>query len=184
VSQFDPRIGGLVSLPHSQGVGQGRRQEQIAPAKAADTGFAEVLREKLAAAGLELSAHAQRRLTSRGIRLDEQRTEKIGEVVELLASKGAREALLVLEDGALVVSVRARKVITALSLGDLRERVVTGIDAAAFVEVRGQAKGVDAAQGSGLPAGGATEPGPPPPSANGLPGQVSPPGREELGKDH
>ncbi len=184
MTPLDPRIGGLVSLPHSQGVGQGQRREQRAPAKAADAGFAEVLREKLAASGLELSAHARRRLVSRGIRLDQQRMERIGEAVELLTRKGAREALLILDDGALVVSIRARKVITALSLGDLRERVVTGIDAAAFVEVRGQTREVDAVQGSGLPAGGATAPGPPPPSSNGLPGEVSPPGELGKGKDH
>lgn len=91
--------------------------------------------ELLDAAGtrLKLSAHAQARLASRQIDLTPADWAKIDEGVERAAAKGAREALVVSEKAALVVSVANRTVITAVHPSQLKDNVFTNIDSAVLV---------------------------------------------------
>jgi flagellar operon protein len=95
--------------------------------------FGSVMADKLAAPSLKLSAHAQQRLNSRHIQLDAQDWQRIQEGVERAAAKGAREALVLSEKAALVVSVRNRTVITAVDPATLKENVFTNIDSAVIV---------------------------------------------------
>ena len=95
--------------------------------------FAAVFNEKAAQAPLKISAHAQARLSSRNIELDAQDWEKIQQGVEKAAAKGAREALVLSDKAALVVSVRNRTVITAVDPGGMKDNVFTNIDAAVVV---------------------------------------------------
>jgi flagellar operon protein len=55
---------------------------------------------------------------------------RLESAVDKLAAKGARESLVLLDDNAMVVSVRNRTVITALSREQARENVFTNIDSA------------------------------------------------------
>ena len=48
------------------------------------------------------------------------------------AQKGARESLVLLDDVALVVSIKNRTVITAVDAANLKENVFTNIDSAVF----------------------------------------------------
>lgn len=95
--------------------------------------FSEVFNDKLATAPLKLSAHAQQRLSSRNIELTSQDWEKIQKGVEKAAAKGAREALVLSDKAALVVSVRNRTVITAVDPQSMKENVFTNIDSAVIV---------------------------------------------------
>ena len=95
--------------------------------------FSEVFSEKLASAPLKLSAHAQQRLANRGIDLTSQDWDKIQKGVEKAAAKGAREALVLSDKAALVVSVRNRTVITAVDPASMKENVFTNIDSAVIV---------------------------------------------------
>lgn len=83
---------------------------------------------------LRFSAHAKDRLVSRGIHLQSADLQKIQQAVERAAAKGAKQALLIKENLALIVSVTNRTVITALDGAHMRENVFTNIDSAVFVE--------------------------------------------------
>jgi flagellar operon protein len=66
----------------------------------------------------------------RGIRMDRNDLASLEEAVDLADSKGSREALVLHNKAAFVVSVRNRTVITAIDASDMKERIVTNIDSA------------------------------------------------------
>ena len=80
--------------------------------------------------GVRLSAHAQARLQSRHIELDAEALRRVENAVDKAAEKGSRESLLLMDDVALIVSVRNRTVITAIDKESLKENVFTNIDSA------------------------------------------------------
>ena len=90
--------------------------------------FAALLQDRL-----KVSAHAQTRLQSRDIQLDAAKWERVLGGVERAAQKGAKESLVMVDDVALVVSVRNRTVITAVDQQHLKENVFTNIDSAVIV---------------------------------------------------
>ncbi|MCC6404020.1 MAG: flagellar protein [Fimbriimonadaceae bacterium] len=91
-------------------------------------GFETILADKL-----KVSGHAQTRLKSRQIELDSEAWNRVLEGVDRAAQKGAKESLVMVDDIALVVSVRNRTVITAVEKERLRENVFTNIDSAVIV---------------------------------------------------
>ncbi|MEB3198124.1 MAG: TIGR02530 family flagellar biosynthesis protein [Candidatus Sericytochromatia bacterium] len=103
------------------------------PAPTTGPSFGSVLADKLAAPPLKLSAHAQQRLQSRRIDLDAQDWARIHDGVERAAAKGAREALVLSDKAALVVSVKNRTVITAVDPAGMKENVFTNIDSAVII---------------------------------------------------
>ncbi|GBD23437.1 hypothetical protein HRbin29_01103 [bacterium HR29] len=99
-----------------------------APAAPARTGsFGAEL--DLAVRRLEFSRHAQRRIERRDLQLDPARGARLANAVESAAAKGARQAVVVLDELAFVVDVRQRTVVTALNHREGgAERVFTNID--------------------------------------------------------
>ena len=79
---------------------------------------------------LKVSAHAKTRLQSRELQLDQDAWERVMTGVEKAAQKGAKETLVMVDDVALVVSVKNRTVITAVDKAKLKENVFTNIDSA------------------------------------------------------
>lgn len=79
---------------------------------------------------LKLSAHAKTRLQSRDLQLDGAAWNRVMDGVDKAALKGARETLVMVDDVALVVSVKNRTVITAVDKDRLKENVFTNIDSA------------------------------------------------------
>lgn len=90
--------------------------------------FAPILADRL-----KLSGHAQTRLQSRNIQLDGAAWKRVLDGVERAAQKGARESLVLIDDVALVVSIKNRTVITAVDRERLKENVFTNIDSAVIV---------------------------------------------------
>lgn len=82
---------------------------------------------------LKLSAHAQQRLSSRNINLDQTDWDRIHAGVEKAAAKGSREALVMSDKAALVVSIKNRTVITAVDPASMKDNVFTNIDSAVIV---------------------------------------------------
>lgn len=80
--------------------------------------------------GLQLSAHAKRRLAQRNISLDASEREDLTEAVQQLDEKGAQEAAVLRDDAAFVVNVPNRTVVTALDHNEMNRRVFTQIDSA------------------------------------------------------
>jgi flagellar operon protein len=90
--------------------------------------FAAVLQDQL-----KLSGHAQTRLQSRNIELGKAEWDRVMEGVNRAAAKGAKESLVMVDDVALVVSIKNRTVITAVDKANLKENVFTNIDSAVIV---------------------------------------------------
>ena len=97
---------------------------------AADTAFARKLR---AAEEIKFSAHAEKRMKLRGVELTAQDRERLKNTVDRMAEKGAKEALILLKETALVVSVKNRTVITAVDEASAKENIFTNIDSAAIL---------------------------------------------------
>jgi flagellar operon protein len=77
---------------------------------------------------LRLSSHAQKRLDSSQVTLTEAHMERIGGAVDRATQKGSNQSLIMLDDLALVVSVKNRVVITAVDDARMKDSVFTNID--------------------------------------------------------
>jgi flagellar operon protein len=98
------------------------------PAAPNGPSFADVLGEKTGA--VQLSGHAKARIERRGIDLDPQTLARLQHGVDRAAAKGSRESVVLVDDVAFVVSVKARTVITAVDRASMRDHVFTNIDSA------------------------------------------------------
>lgn len=107
------------------------RQER---SRTPETGeFQKILQKKMAAPALKFSAHAQKRMINRGITLTPAELDGVREAVGRAKGKGCRDALVVLDRAALVVSVENQTVVTAVDAQNMRDNVFTNIDSAVFV---------------------------------------------------
>lgn len=102
------------------------------PATQTNNTFAKILDSKLNPE-LKFSNHAKQRLESRNIKLSDEDIEKITNAVAKVREKGARDSLVLMQDLALVVSVKNNTVITAVDGESLKENVFTNIDSAVIV---------------------------------------------------
>jgi len=82
---------------------------------------------------LKLSNHVSQRLDRRQLDLGPERMKMLENAVDKAAAKGARESLVLLDNLALLVSVRNRTVITAIDKSEMKEGVFTQIDSAIIV---------------------------------------------------
>ncbi len=92
--------------------------------------FPQVLAEQQAAQSVRFSKHARNRLERRQIDLTPERLERLDNAIARARARGARESLVLLDDVALVVSIRHQTVITATSAASRGENVFTNIDSA------------------------------------------------------
>ena len=102
--------------------------------------FAELLRARQGVASgtagapdteaVRFSAHAQTRLNSRRIQLDANHLDRLQGAVQRAAGKGSRDALVLMDDLAMVVSVTNRTVVTVVDKENLKQNVFTNIDSA------------------------------------------------------
>jgi flagellar operon protein len=83
---------------------------------------------------IKFSAHALKRLESRQISLDNQDMALLKDAVNKAEAKGAKESLILMDQMALVVSIKNRTVITAVDNNSLKENVFTNIDSAVIVK--------------------------------------------------
>jgi flagellar operon protein len=93
-------------------------------------GFQQILAETAGTEGLKFSRHAVERINARGIMLDRASLEKLDAAVDTARSKGGRESLVLMDELALIVSVKNRTVVTAMSSGEIKGNVFTSIDSA------------------------------------------------------
>ncbi|MEM1117995.1 MAG: flagellar biosynthesis protein [Bacteroidota bacterium] len=119
------QIAGRVAPPPLPGGGP------PAPPTPSGPSFADLLDRATQPPRHTLSAHAAQRVAERGIDLPE--AARIEAALDTLTDKGARDAVLVSADAALVVNVPSRTVVTALAPGEMADRVVTQIDSALFL---------------------------------------------------
>jgi flagellar operon protein len=109
-----------VQLPNSPAAPEVNEQGQS---------FADALKSKLDNSRVDFSNHAIRRLDSRGVEIVENdKLERLGEGVRIAAEKGSRDALILVDSTAFVVSVMNNKVITTMEMEELKGNVFTNID--------------------------------------------------------
>ncbi len=82
---------------------------------------------------VKFSAHAQSRLSGRGIEFTEADRSRLEEGAERAGAKGSRDALLVMDGKGFILNVKSRTVLTALDVSEMNNRIVTNIDSTVFL---------------------------------------------------
>ena len=82
---------------------------------------------------LKFSAHASARMQSRKLEMNPEQMRKLNEAVDKAAAKGLDDALVLSKDGAFIVSVKNRTVVTALDRNSMDGNVFTNIDGAVVI---------------------------------------------------
>jgi len=100
---------------------------------AAGAPFDELLRQYAAKANtkpqeLTFSKHAKQRLEQRNIEIDFGLIDKISGAVKKAAGKSIKNALVLSDESAFIVSVGSNVVVTAMNSAEMRESVITNID--------------------------------------------------------
>lgn len=97
--------------------------------------FENIFQEQLGQqAEIKFSAHALKRLETRQISLDSKNMALLKDAVNKAEAKGAKESLILMDQMALVVSIKNRTVITAVDSNSLKDNVFTNIDSAVIVK--------------------------------------------------
>jgi flagellar operon protein len=117
-----------VRVPFLPAGGAEALRERATPAGTGGTPFEEILGK--ASEGLKISKHAQERLESRNIQLNETDFQQLQRAVSKAELKGGKDSLIMLRDMAFIVSVHNRTIVTALDADRMKDGVVTNIDSA------------------------------------------------------
>jgi flagellar operon protein len=127
----DPKIVPVTLPPTVSSVRPQGVPVQIPPTGA---GFRDVLQSTTSTGGLKFSAHAMQRLASRNITLTQDDVNRMNAMADKAAAKGAKQSLFMMNDVAMVVSIKNRTVITAVDADSMKENVFTNIDSAAIIK--------------------------------------------------
>lgn len=99
--------------------------------KTSSTPFSQILNDEVSKSSkLTISQHADLRMRSRGIEMTSTLMNRLENAVDKANSKGSKDALVILDNLAFVVSVKNRTVITAMDEESMRNNVFTNIDSA------------------------------------------------------
>lgn len=77
---------------------------------------------------LKFSNHAIERMQSRGISYNPDRLQMLDQAIQKAAAKGSKDTLVLMDDSALIVSVKNNTVVTVMDKNNLKENVFTNID--------------------------------------------------------
>jgi flagellar operon protein len=77
---------------------------------------------------LIISKHAKQRLEQRGIQIEENKWQQISEKVIEAKKLGVKESLVLLDEAALIVSVKNQTVITAMDRKEAMSQIFTNIN--------------------------------------------------------
>ncbi len=109
----------------------GARPQQ--PGKTTDgPSFDQVLQDKLQSKPLAFSRHAEQRMQQRGISFSPTQMGRLEEAVSRASAKGSKDSLVMVDETALVVSVKNNTVVTVADRDQLKQNVFTNIDSAVF----------------------------------------------------
>ena len=83
---------------------------------------------KVETGALKFSNHAIERMQSRGISYSPADMNRLGAAVQKAAAKGSKDTLVLMDNSALIVSVKNNTVVTVMDKNALKENVFTNID--------------------------------------------------------
>lgn len=82
---------------------------------------------------VKFSNHAIDRMRTRGISYSPEDITKISDAVGRAAAKGSKDSLILMDDSALIVSVKNNTVVTVMDKNALKENVFTNIDSTVVI---------------------------------------------------
>jgi flagellar operon protein len=129
-------INSIPPIPVSRPVTPVTRTDSAAAAKSEkpEVGFGKIFEAQLQTPEpLRFSTHAQNRLQSRQISLNENQMDRLRQGVGQAEAKGSRDSLVLLDNLAFIVSVKNKTVVTALDNAGQSGHVFTKIDSTVFV---------------------------------------------------
>lgn len=83
--------------------------------------------------GIKFSNHAIERMSTRGINYSPDDINKLNDAVSRAAAKGSKDSLILMNDSALIVSVKNKTVVTVMDKTALKENVFTNIDSTVVI---------------------------------------------------
>ncbi|WP_295905898.1 TIGR02530 family flagellar biosynthesis protein [uncultured Bdellovibrio sp.] len=86
-----------------------------------------------AAEGVKFSNHAIERMKTRGISYSPEDITKLQDAISRAAAKGSKDSLVLMNDSALIVSVKNNTVVTVMDKNALKENVFTNIDSTVVI---------------------------------------------------
>lgn len=92
--------------------------------------FDQLLQNRIEQGQVKFSKHATERMNSRGIQFSANQMQRLESAVSQVNAKGGKESLVMLDDTALVVSVKNETVVTVVDKSQLKNNVFTNIDSA------------------------------------------------------
>jgi flagellar operon protein len=92
--------------------------------------FEEVLKSEKK---LKFSAHAQKRMESRNIKINGEELKRIEEGVEKLRNKGCKDSVIVSRDRAYVISIKNNTVVTVVDEDTMKNNIFTNIDSMTLI---------------------------------------------------
>jgi flagellar operon protein len=92
--------------------------------------FADALEQ----ANVKFSNHAQKRLETRSIEMDQSSMNRLSSAVDKAQAHGAKESLILMDDLAFVVNIQDRTVVTTVDMNHRKEGVFTQIDTVVFAD--------------------------------------------------
>ncbi len=100
-----------------------------------DASFSKQLQHvsSLKAESLSFSRHAEKRLSERGISIDEARMGELNNAVEQARKKGAKDVAIIGREGIFIVNVEHNVVVTTMGEEDMKNRIFTNIDSAVLM---------------------------------------------------
>lgn len=96
--------------------------------------FRQVL-QKPGGEGLHISAHAEKRLSERNITIDGPTGKMLQQAIDELGAKGAKDSLILTKEGAFLVNVPSRTLITAMDPHEMQDRIITQIDSVSLKSI-------------------------------------------------
>lgn len=85
------------------------------------------------AEGVKFSNHAIERMRTRGISYSPEDITKLSDAISRAAAKGSKDSLVLMNDSALIVSVKNNTVVTVMDKNALKENVFTNIDSTVVI---------------------------------------------------
>lgn len=96
--------------------------------------FGDILNQKInESTELKFSKHAEIRLKDRNISLSEDQLKRINTAVEKANEKGVKDSLVLVDNIAMIVSIRNKTVVTVTDSNELKDNVFTNIDGAVII---------------------------------------------------
>ena len=121
----------ITIIPQPIGAPRPQALRNRQPGNAAAPGsFDQLLQNRIEQGGVRFSRHAADRMQSRGIQFSSSQLQRLDSAVSQVSAKGGKESLVMLDDTALVVSVKNDTVVTVVDREQLKNNVFTNIDSA------------------------------------------------------